>query len=113
MELSNQLSGAYLPRVRAFIVENFLFGEAGQFQDDDSLLDRGIIDSSGILELVSWIEASYGVRIEDSEMLPENLDAVVRIAAFVERKLGVNTTEGRALCLEQAPAPTGPSTVTT
>lgn len=74
-------------RVRAFILENYLFTtETSAVNDDESLTERGIIDSTGIMELIFFIEESFGVVVADEEMLPENLDSVRRIAAFIQRK---------------------------
>lgn len=73
--------------VRAFILENYLFTtEASALGDEESLSERGIIDSTGIMELIFFIEETFGVVVADEEMLPENLDSVDRIAAFVQRK---------------------------
>lgn len=74
-------------RIRAFIVENFLFGDDGALVDDQaSLIDADLVNSTGILELVSFLEAEFGLSIADPEIVPENLDSVARLAAFVERK---------------------------
>ena len=72
-------------KVRAFIVERFLFGR-GELAAGDSLLEKGVIDSTGVLELVTFLEAQLGVAFEDSELTPENLDSIERIVRFVERK---------------------------
>jgi len=72
--------------IRTFVVTNFLFGESGSLQDDTSFMGGGIIDSTGILELVMFIEETYQLKVEPEEMLPENLDSVNRVAAFVARK---------------------------
>lgn len=72
--------------LRRFIVENFLFGREMDFSDDDSFLERGIIDSTGVLELIAWLESRWQVKVGDDELLPENLDSVNRVAHFVERK---------------------------
>ena len=73
--------------IREFIVDNFLFGEGGdKFTDQDSLVEAGLIDSMGVAELVSFIETNYGISVGDDELVPENLDSVERVAAFVERK---------------------------
>ena len=73
--------------VTAFIVESFLFGN----EDDapaagDSFLESGLIDSTGILELVSFIEEEYEITVADDQLTPENLDSVRNIAQFVERQ---------------------------
>ena len=73
--------------VRDFIVANFLFGDAARaVRDDDSLLEHGIIDSTGILELVGFIEDSFGIEIGDAELVPQNLDSIASIVSFVQRK---------------------------
>jgi len=73
-------------RVRGYILENLLFTSDGSgLANDASLLDMGIIDSTGVLELVTFLEESFGVKIQDSEMLPENFDTVNNIVRFVER----------------------------
>lgn len=75
-------------RIRAFIVENFLFGDEGGLVDDQaSLIDADLVNSTGILELVSFLEAEFGLSIADPEIVPENLNSVARLAAFVERKV--------------------------
>jgi acyl carrier protein len=53
---------------------------------DDSLLDRGILDSTGVLELVAFLESRFGIKVSDDELVPENLDSVVRITSFIESK---------------------------
>ncbi len=74
-------------QVRDYIRENFLMGAQDlEFGDADSLLDRHIVDSTGILELILYLEESFGVRVLDAEMVPENLDSLDAIAAFVRRK---------------------------
>jgi len=73
--------------LKSFIVQNFLFStDLSRLGDADSLLEKGIVDSTGILELVTHIEEKYGIRVMDQEMLPANLDSVNAIAGFIERK---------------------------
>jgi acyl carrier protein len=72
--------------VRAFIVESFLMGRAGELRDDTSLTGRGILDSTSVIELVTFIEKTFAVRVEEDELVPENLDSLDAIAAFVARK---------------------------
>jgi acyl carrier protein len=74
--------------VRSFVVDNFLFGEGSGLKGDSSFLGEGIIDSTGILELVAFLESQWGVRVEDEELIPENLDSIDKVAAFVEKKKG-------------------------
>src|SRR2546427_337876 len=74
--------------VRDYIVENFLMGDSSnRFAESDSLMERHILDSTGFLELVCFLETRFEMRIEDTEMVPENLDSLTAIAAFVKRKL--------------------------
>ena len=73
--------------VRSYILENFLMGDAGeQLTDDRSFLDHHIIDSTGFIELVTFLEGAYGIRIADEEMIPENLDSLESVARFVTSK---------------------------
>lgn len=73
--------------VREFIFKNFLFDDSGDSLDDnDSFLEKGIIDSTGMLELVAFLEEKFGVRIEDDELVPENLDSVANLVGFISRK---------------------------
>jgi acyl carrier protein len=75
-------------QIRAFIVSNFLFGQGGeQLQEAQSFLETGIIDSTGVLELVAFLEERFGISIADRELLPENLDSLRNATRFVERKL--------------------------
>ena len=75
-------------KIRDFIIENFLFGDSSNgLQDTDSLLEKGIIDSTGVLELVSHLEETYGIRVEDEELIPENLDSIANVTDFLLRKL--------------------------
>jgi acyl carrier protein len=73
--------------VRRFIGENFMFREElDSLPENASLLDAGIIDSTGVLELVCFLESQFAIEIADDEMLPENLDSIAAISAYVQRK---------------------------
>ena len=74
-------------KVREFIIRQRLYGEAGRLNDSDSFLEKGIVDSTGILEVISFLEQAFAVIIPDEELLPENLDSVDRIVDYMERKL--------------------------
>lgn len=75
--------------LRVFITENFLFGQdAGQLSETDSLIEKGVIDSTGILQLISFLESEFNLRVEDDEVVPLNLDSIALITAFVNRKRG-------------------------
>lgn len=74
-------------QIRDYILENFLFTkDAAALNTDESFLAKGIIDSTGMLEVIYFVEDKFGIRIEDAEMIPENLDSVRNIVRFVERK---------------------------
>jgi acyl carrier protein len=76
--------------LRQFVVDNFLFGEGeGQFSNEDSFLEKGLVDSMGILTLVNFVQEKYAIAIADEELVPDNWDSVRRIAAFVQGKLSV------------------------
>jgi acyl carrier protein len=70
-------------RIRSFIVDTFFVDEFG---DDDSFLRKGLIDSTGMMELVAFLEQDFGLKLEDRELVPENLDSLNRVVAFVEKK---------------------------
>ena len=72
--------------VRQFIIENFLFEEDDNLKDDSSFLEDGIIDSTGVLEMVTFLEETYEIHIEDEEMIPENLDSLEAIGQYITRK---------------------------
>jgi acyl carrier protein len=77
-------------KVRKFIIENFYVADPSELTDDASLISGGWVDSTGMLEVIAFLEEQFGIQIADSEMLPENLDAISRIAAFVARKRGAS-----------------------
>ncbi len=71
--------------IRQFICDNFIVSDE-DFTDDDSMLEKQIVDSTGVLELVAFLEERFGVRVADEEIVPENLDSVSRIGDFIVRK---------------------------
>jgi acyl carrier protein len=75
--------------LRQFVTDNFPFGPVDDLSNDDSFLDRGIVDSTGVLELVAFLEETYGIAVEDEELVPANLDSINRLLRFLERKLRV------------------------
>lgn len=76
-------------QIKQFILQNYLFtDDPTALGDDDSFLGRGIIDSTGILEVIHFLGDEFGITVEDREMTPDNLDSVNRLVAFVERKRG-------------------------
>jgi acyl carrier protein len=76
-------------QIRHFIVEFFLFGQGAEsLSRSDSLLAKGIIDSTGVLEVVSFLEQQYGIHVADEELVPDNFDSIDRLVKYVERKRG-------------------------
>jgi acyl carrier protein len=74
-------------QIRQYIAENLIFSDNGyQLPDDASLLEEGILDSTGVLELVTFVEEEFGVSVKDEEIVPENFDSVARLAAYIDRK---------------------------
>ena len=75
-------------QLRSFIVENFLFGDDEGLEDSTSFLESGMIDSTGIMEVISYLEENFSIKIKDDELIPENLDSISNILNFIGRKLG-------------------------
>jgi acyl carrier protein len=80
--------------VRKFIYENFIVDEENQLSEEDSLLEKGIIDSTGVLELVAYIEETYGFKVRDEELIPENLDSIKNISQFIQGKIDAAEEKG-------------------
>lgn len=74
-------------KVRAFVVENFMFGKDEGLKDDTSFLENGIIDSTGILELVNFLDDEFSISVEDEELIPENLDSIKNVTSYLQKKL--------------------------
>ena len=74
-------------KVRAFVVENFMFGNDEGLEDGTSFLENGIIDSTGILELVNFLDEEFSISIEDEELIPENLDSIKNVTSYLQKKL--------------------------
>ena len=73
--------------LREFIRENFLFGAEDAFADDASLVELEIFDSTGVLELITHIESTYDITIDDDELVPANLDSIANLTRFITEKL--------------------------
>ena len=74
-------------KIKSFIIENFLFGNADGLNDDTSFLEEGIIDSTGVLELIAFLEEEFDIKVQDEELIPENLDSIDKVTAFLGRKI--------------------------
>lgn len=79
-------------KIRTFIIENYLFGDDEGLESNTSFLDEGIVDSTGILELIEYIGEEFSVTVEDDELVPENLDSIDNVTAFIGRKSGRGTS---------------------
>jgi acyl carrier protein len=91
-------------RIRKHIVDNFVYSGDGQSLDADaSLLESGIVDSTGVLELVFFVEESFGIKVKDEELVPRNFDSIAKLAAYVRHKTGAGTAPGATAALEPAP----------
>lgn len=89
MSTENHSPEAIEQSVRAFIASNFVVARAkGPLEAAQSLMDSGIVDSTGVLELTGFLESEFGIQIADADLIPENLDSVASIVAFVVRKSG-------------------------
>ncbi len=80
--------------VRTFIAQSFLYQEELTFGDEESLLAQGVVDSMGVLELVTFLEDTFRIKVADEELLPDNLDSVRQLTAFVQRKLEAQNPGG-------------------
>ena len=74
-------------KIKEFIIENFLFGEESDLNDDTSFLEEGIIDSTGVLELIEFLEEEFEIEIDDEDMIPENLDSLNNLEKFIAKLL--------------------------
>ncbi len=75
--------------IRQFVIDNFLFGRRTSLADGDSFIDRGILDSTGVLELVVFLEHRYSIKVLDDELIPDNLDSIDRIVVYLQGKQSV------------------------
>lgn len=75
--------------LRKFVIDNFLFGCDGGLSDNDSFLENGIIDSTGVLELISFVEERFELEMAESDLTPSNLDSVNKLTRFVESRLAM------------------------
>jgi acyl carrier protein len=82
-----EINMSYQESVREFIVENFLFGDEEGLENESSFFETGVVDSTGILEIVSFLEEEFEVKVEDEELVPENFSSIVTIDQYLHRKL--------------------------
>jgi acyl carrier protein len=72
-------------KIRNFVISNFLFGQGDSLKNDASFLDNGIVDSTGVLELVAFVESEFGFKVPDVDLLPQNFDSVNALSDYVSR----------------------------
>lgn len=83
------MSDSITSTVSAFLIDNFRFGDTSvAIVPDESLIEAGVIDSTGVLELVAFLEERFGIAVDDADIVPENLDSLAAIARYVEQKGG-------------------------
>ncbi len=92
-------------RIRAFVRANFFVPDPESLRDCDSLHDAGIVDCTGVVEIIAFLESEFGIRVEDSEIAAANLDSIERIDAFVMRKLSAAATTPPDVAKFEAQAP--------
>ena len=83
-------------KIRTFIIDNYLFGDDEGLEENTSFLDEGIVDSTGILELIEFISDEFSITVEDEELIPENLDSINNVTAFIGRKMNQTGTTATA-----------------
>src|SRR4029077_12143036 len=82
--------------LRQFVTDNFLYGKPYEgFADDDSFIERGIIDSTAVMELVAFLEVRYRIKLLDKDLIPDNLDSVNSLARFVKSRVQQDFTGAR------------------
>jgi acyl carrier protein len=77
----------YLETVKAYVVENFLFGDDSRINPETDFLENGILDSTGVLELVGFLEEKFGIQVEDDELVPDNMNSLEKITLYISRKI--------------------------
>lgn len=77
-----------LETIKAYVVENFLFGDDRRIDPKTDFLENGILDSTGVLELVCFLEEKFGIRVEDDELVPDNMNSLEKITLYISKKNG-------------------------
>jgi acyl carrier protein len=92
---------AILHDVRSFILNNYLLGQDKELENSDSFLEKGVIDSTGVLELVAYLQEAFGITVEDEEITPDNMDSINCVSTYLHRKLnGTDETEATTALVE-------------
>jgi acyl carrier protein len=77
----------YIKELKEFVINNFMFGQGDSLENDTDFFDKGIIDSTGTLELVSFIEEKYNISVLDNELIKENLSSLTKVDEYIKKKL--------------------------
>jgi len=105
LKMNESLQYETIERIlREFIAENFIVADIAETGEDESLLEKGIIDSTGVLELVAFLESRFGIKVEDEELIPENLDTIANIKAYTYEKMNTGLTGRKGSMRGAAPA---------
>ena len=90
MDNNEKYSDTFIKKkITTFIINKFLLGDSSSSpSDDESFLERGIIDSTGVLELVNFIEETFSITVEDEELVPDNLDSLNKLTSYIIKKIG-------------------------
>jgi len=91
-------------QIRNFILENFILENPEDLADDESMLEKGIMDSTGVLELVAFLESTFEIKVEDEELIPQNLDSIVNVINYLEKKLALASRSEAVHPLHASPA---------
>jgi acyl carrier protein len=86
----------HIAQIRKFVIDRFLFGNGEQLRDDTSFIGERVVDSTGMIELISYVEMEFGIKVEDNELTQDNLDSLSKIAAFIRRKKAGADGQGAA-----------------
>ena len=81
----------YLTELKEFVINNFMFGQGDSLENDTDFFEKGIIDSTGTLELVSFIEETYNVSVLDNELIKENFSSLIKVNKYIKKKLYLNS----------------------
>ncbi len=73
-------------KLKGFVIDNFLFGQGGSLENDTDFFEKGIIDSTGIVELVCFVEEAFNITVQDEELIPENFSSINKVSGFINRK---------------------------
>jgi acyl carrier protein len=92
-------------QIKQFILKNLYFTEDNTLDDDASFLETGVVDSTGVMELVAFVETEFGVKVGPQEIVVENFDSINKVARFVRRKLSLPEINGSPVLASLAPKP--------